>query len=560
MPCSSCNENSITILGWSQISSQNGNCGCTDCDPTNVANSSCVFYSGPNLNCLGVETCDDLNTVLSKIDEKLCTVIGDYSLYNKYCLDDLSTINTEQQFVEAVAQQFCTLKSTVDTFLTTSFPAYQTTVDSRFDAIEVPGITCSAASVLNTDSLNSILTKYCTQISSIKSNLDLTGVDWDQCFVVGTNPVTLSQAFDVIIDQICLVKGIAQSGSSSLPTFNNVGSCLPAPVTSTDSLVDTVNKIKSKLCTLPTFDSGSVSWGCIAPAATFQDSLQNVISKLSDLSQSSIVQVSSDFTLTPVNPSDLCQGWQLNFAGSIVDRKFALNSGDSAPDYFLNKVVAGAGVVFDTVTIPGKVVVKSDGSSVDEKVKSFIGDPVSGYLSDKLEGNIDVAAGLTINVALNPTTNKVQVTPVLDMAQFLESQFSFIQSNESLRAAFCELVSGCTTNPPVNPTPSGVLYVSSTLSGMQISVVNPNTAYSITSGAFPINAGQSLSGTVNGTVAPISVTLTGSPVVGGNLTLYKNGVPVQCINITTAGTYFFMAVNFAPTDNITISLSTGSCT
>jgi hypothetical protein len=555
MGCQSCNDTYQTVLGFSQISG-NSNCACTDCDPVSVQKTSCVYYGGPNLNCLGVETCDDLDVVLSKIDEKVCAVTGDYSLYNKFCLDDVTPITNEQEFVEAISEQFCSLKTNTESFLNTAFPDYQTVVDNRFDAIETPGIICSVASVVGTDSLNTILTKYCTLLSEIKSNLDVSGVDWGQCFIVSGTPTTLSQAFDLVIDQICAVK--ASIGSSVvLPTFNNVGSCLPAPLTTTDSLEDTVNKIKTKLCTLPTFDNNAVSWGCITSSSSLQGAVQSIINKLSFLSQNSVVAVSSDFTLVPVNGSDVCQGYQLTLAAGITDRKFSLNSGDATSGFFLDKVEAGTNVAFDTVSVPGKVVINSP-AGADENVRAFTGDPTTGFLIDKLEGAVDIAAGLTINVSANPTTNKVSIIPIMDMATFISSQLQFIQSNDTLRSVFCNLVASCTTTPPDPGTPDGIFYVSSTLSGVQITAVAPVGAYAITTGALPISAGQSASGNVIGTVLPISVTITGTPVIPGNLTLYKNGVAQQSISVTGAGVFNFLAVTFANTDNMTISLSTGA--
>jgi hypothetical protein len=557
MGCQSCNDTYQTVLGFSQISG-NSNCACTDCEPVNVQKTSCVYYGGPNLNCLGVETCDDLDVVLSKIDEKVCAVTGDYSLYNKFCLDDVTAITNEQQFVEAISEQFCSLKTNTETFLNTSFPDYQTVVDNRFDTIETPGITCTIASVVNTDSLNTILTKYCTLLSQIQSNLDVSGVDWDQCFVVSGVPSTLSQAFDLVIDQICAVKS-SMGASVVLPVFNNIGSCLPAPLTATDTLESTVNKIKTKLCTLPTFDNTLVTWGCVASSVSLQGTVQNIISKLSFLSQNSVVSVTSDFTLIPVNSSDLCQGYQLALASGIVDRKFSLNSGDTSSGFFLDKVQAGTNVNFDTISVPGKVVINSP-AGADEKVKAFTGDPTNGYLIDKLEGAVDIAAGLTINISTNSTTNKVRIVPTLDLATFITSQLQFIQSNDTLRAVFCNLVSSCTTTPPDPGTPDGIFYISSTLSGVQITAVAPTGAYAITTGALPISAGQSASGNVIGTTLPISVTITGTPVIPGNLTLYKNGVAQQQISITGAGVFSFLAVTFANTDNMTISLSTGALT
>lgn len=42
-------------------------CGCSDPYSNKVAGSN-VKYTGPNLPSVGVNTCDDLNTVLQKID------------------------------------------------------------------------------------------------------------------------------------------------------------------------------------------------------------------------------------------------------------------------------------------------------------------------------------------------------------------------------------------------------------------------------------------------------------------------------------------------------------
>jgi hypothetical protein len=61
----------------------------------------------------------------------------------------------------------------------------------------------------------------------------------------------------------------------------------------------------------------------------------------------------------------------------------------------------------------------------------------------------------------------------------------------------------------------------------------------------------------------IGVTLTGTvPSEGGetySLQLYKNGSQIDCINITTTGSFSFGSHSFMSTDIINIQMTTGSC-
>jgi hypothetical protein len=71
------------IIGSFAHLGKTSNCGCgcgTDgcsCDPIQ---SDAVIYSGPNLPCTGVQTCDTLTNALMKMDSRICELITD--LYN----------------------------------------------------------------------------------------------------------------------------------------------------------------------------------------------------------------------------------------------------------------------------------------------------------------------------------------------------------------------------------------------------------------------------------------------------------------------------------------------
>lgn len=460
MPCEGCNQSGNVILGYSQLIG-GGDCQCTNCESGSVVKTSCVYYGGPNLNNTGIETCDDLNTVLSKIDQALSATLGDYSTYNKYCLDDTSAILNEQQFVEAISSYVCTLRSDFDTFVGTTYSGFVNSINSRVSSLEIPGVTCAIAGITDSDGINTIYAKICTTLTNLNSQFSLTGVDWSQEYPTSPAPVNLVQAFNVVIDQIGLVKDLAEQNTSTLPTFNNVGSCLPAPVTATDSLVDTVNKIKTRLCSTPTFDPNNIAFDCIVTGTTLEDSIQNIIAAVSTLSRAAINQVSSDFNLVPIDLGDSCQGYRLELSGSIADTKIALNSSDPNPGTFVDKFAAGVGVTFDYLSQPGKVVISSQAAVTEGIVKSDITDTAPAPLIDKLVASSQVVDGLSIEVTVDLATHKVVITPSLDLATLVSNQLDLIDSNSVLRAKFCELVRSC-PSPCEAPSNVEVIYGTTT--------------------------------------------------------------------------------------------------
>ena len=66
---------SYHIIGNYAHRGRNHECGCqTDnsCCTAEPIPSSGVIYSGPNLPCTGIRTCEDLDTALQKIDAQIC--------------------------------------------------------------------------------------------------------------------------------------------------------------------------------------------------------------------------------------------------------------------------------------------------------------------------------------------------------------------------------------------------------------------------------------------------------------------------------------------------------
>lgn len=455
MPCPDCSPNNVYNSNYQQLMS---NSGCGNCTPT-----SNLSYDGPSLVCSEIESCDNLNDVISKLDAAICTAVGDYSTYNKYCLDDVTPILTSQQFVEAISSAHCTLKTNFENFVNLTFDDYSEAIDGRLDAIERPGITCTSASVLNTDTLQTVLTKYCVKFVAIDNLLNISSVDWDQCFTVPVAPTNIVQGFDLLIDQICAVKAlVGTGGGGTLPVFNNVGSCLPAPLTTTDTLVNTVNKIKTRLCQSPVFDINALTWNCVTkPSSTTTDlqaAFQTVLTELQNLKQSFPSFDNSHFTVSNVDNSNLCLGKriQLTAPPAANDRFVALNGFDLTPGFLENKLAEGAGVSFDLLANPGKLTIAASNVGGDGKVKLNLTDPTSGFLVDKIVAG-PIAEGITVTVTPDTGTGQLKIGATIDMTALAVSLFTEIENNTELSRVLCNLMASC-PSPCAPPSNVNVTY------------------------------------------------------------------------------------------------------
>ena len=98
--------------------------------------------------------------------------------------------------------------------------------------------------------------------------------------------------------------------------------------------------------------------------------------------------------------------------------------------------------------------------------------------------------------------------------------------------------------------------VNSSLGGTLITSIVGISGFSLAGSVAP---GGTDTGTHSAFTGTISATITGTPVVAGNVTLYKNGVLVQCIAVSAAGTFTFSSQTFIVSDTILVSLGLGGC-
>lgn len=425
---------------------------CANSGCSSTVNSKCVYYAGPNLSCSGIETNDSIELSLQKIDEQICSVIGDYSNYQFNCLTAWwgGSITEESEFVDAITAYACEIVTTLEQFTGTTFPAFEEEINDRVDTLASPEITCTAAGVTSSDDLFTILEKYCAKFGDIDDELDISGVVWNNCLTVFTPPTNVAEAFELVQSQICQV--LAASGGS-LPTFNNTGSCLPDPGSS-DSLEDTVDKIKTRLCEVPTWDASNITWGCVTTPSVdtdLEEAIQNIVDPITTLLEAMPTFDTGDFVVTATDSGDPCAGVTISLATPIdVDRYVASNSGDTSPGTLADKLVAGTNLTLDYTTSPGQVIVNATSGTGDNKVKADTTDTTAGYLDEKLNG----ASGNNISIlaTYNAGTEQVDLTPSIDEEGLLDALLDLLQPGTNLYIKFCEKVAGCPSpcDPPQN--------------------------------------------------------------------------------------------------------------
>lgn len=456
MACTNCTQTTASITGFIPAN-------CTDI-PSCFLDAGCVFYTGPALNCSGIATNDGLDTILQKIDPLLCAATGDYSTYNTYCL---APITTQKQFVESISNFVCTLRDDFDTFVGTTYATFTTTTNSRLSALEVPGITCSSASVVNTDTLQQVLNKYCTKFGTIDAALNPSSANWTSCYVVSPLPTTIVGGFNTLISQICILKGLVDANIGIPPTFNNVGSCLPTPVTAADSLVDTVNKIKVRLCQTGTIDTTSLSFGCVSNSVSsgtdLQGTLQNILTKVTQIAQTLPTAWSPDFVITNTDNGNLCLGKTVNLASAITpDRFVAATPSDMSPGTLQQKLVPGTNMSLDYITAPGFVIINSSaGVGVgDHKVAVDGADGTPNYLVSKI-----LSGGAVNGIQVTPSIDAINEVMLLNMSVNLNALFQALidtlSTDPTLYANFCSAVAGC-PSPCDAPSNVTVTYLSGT--------------------------------------------------------------------------------------------------
>lgn len=464
--------------------------GCNSCTDVNTDD---VMYTGGDASCISIPSNVSLTQVITLLGQAICgggVIDPDYSGYDTACLvnDENSQIQTRSEFVKSISSYVCLLRSDVDAHYL-ELSQGLSNLEDQVNNDKLPALTsCPAVGIVPQDNINSVLTKLIGASCDLYTQLDPSAANWNTCYTV-TPPTTIVAGFNAVLTMICDLKGTISSGPS-LPVFDNTGSCLASPVTDSDTLVVTINKIKDKLCSVPDFIAGNINFGCLAEETSLQDTVQSLVDNVIDLKTNIPMDWDTDyFTVTPLSPGDVCQGVEVTLNTSLLDRYVSLDNSDNNPGYLLDKIKAGDNILFDTST-PGEVTISSTvsggGGSADSfKLKTSAGDPTEDYLMAKLDTGNDTGINLSLTHETSGSSYKAKITPVIDFETFAGEILTAIENDPTLLNKFCSLVAGCAVddtqyyNLSITNTYSDTIHVIFQAEQSNPSVVIANTGTAI---------------------------------------------------------------------------------
>lgn len=498
--------------------------GCSTGPSQAITDSSNIMYTGANLTAIGVTSNSNLEVVLSNINTAVGAITGiDWASFNYACLP--TPITSAQDFSETISTYLCNLNTSYTTFTGTTYVNKIAEIEQDITDINNPELTsCVAVGIISSDNLIGVLTKLMNNLCSLNTEQDPSSANWNEYFSTDPVPTTITEGFNVVLDQIGNLMNTVD-GYEPLPTFDNTNTCLATPTT-TDSLYDTILKIRTLLCTLPDFDINSISWtSCIANpnpggGADLISTIQTLVTYLDTTYVNRVTYWDPTyFDVTNTSPSDSCSGQSITLQSGLgfEDKMVALNGSDTSPNYLLNKMINGTGINFDTATSPGTVIIST--TVQDVKVKANAGDTVAGYLIDKIDGKTDPTAAIAINESYNATTDMVDLTPSINYGNLAAQWMETVFNNPTLYAQFSEMV--CAAQPCPDGSPrsvSGNISVISGSAAVEFSVefdqASPLLAF-YSSGNIAASAGDVI------TTGAFTVTSPSIPV-NGTLTINNN--------------------------------------
>lgn len=548
MACDTCTEQSNNNLPYN-FGNPVETVNCTQSTCASITDALCVKYTSTNFNCISNES-KTLEDILKSIDSLVCGVSGGipWNTFNYACLEGITTAQT---FAEVISSYICDLSDTVTNNyeeLTNLITNITTTGTGSF----VPAISgCSYTGVVNTDTLTQILTKFNNKFCDLNSRLDISSVDWDQCFAVVTPPTTLPGAFDLLIDQICQVKTDIPTGYTP-PTFDNTLTCLPTPG-ATDSLTATISKIIAKLCSLPTFDVGDLDpFLCTGIGSTLTEVIENIRTRVTENTYRSIEEVGPGLVLLDIGSPEACTGKRLELdPNAFPDEMVKANAADTTPGYLIDKLNAGDNLTIDDTTLVGTVTI----SATDSHVKTSSIDPTTGFLLQKLivDSLPELSLALTEDVSTDPASYKARITPTIDWYALTEKILLTIKDSTTLTSLFCDI--DCGSLPTcIAPSNFSVMW----------ELPNFQIGYGVPSGITGVNVYYREKGDVtwlDATVSPVNpqppVSASSILVTGLDpLTIYQFKVASICPDTSESDSNILEAFSTAPLGVVVTPTST----
>lgn len=396
--------------------------------------ASYIIYTGTNTTNVPITANQNLETILQHIDTAIGTSNSapNYTSFNLHCLRPTYTITNTQQFAESITDFLCTFSANYTTFSGTTYPAAISTITTAINGLQDPALTYSPFSITNTDGIQTVYSKMFTGFTAISTSIDPYTANWSTLSITPSHSVVTT--WNNVISYVSGLATTVAGKQAALGTFDNSSNCLAGGAT--DSISTTVNLLRSYICTLTGYSSGSITWGCVSSSDTLTGALNNIISTLSSVATNYLSNVGTGLIRTTAGA---CGGYVAS-----VDTTWnglyqvMVDDADSSPDYLVNKIESTDSSI--TISNTGTALNLSVATSPNSnKLKVNSGDTSPDYLANKvIAGSGSWGIGLNISVV----NNQLALSPnVISNTSMIQSFISAVADDPDLLSAFGVLVS-----------------------------------------------------------------------------------------------------------------------
>lgn len=407
-----------------------------------------ITYSSVPLTYISVTAGMNLQTILQNINTAInsSSAAPNYSGYNLACVvqtDGTTHPTNTQNFAEGISKILCDHITTYTTFVGTTYPAAISTLTTSINGITSPALTYVPFGITSADSLTSVYSKFFTGFntfgfSTSTSTFDSFTANW------GTLSITPSHStittWNNIIAYLSSLTTTVSGKQATLGTFNNSGNCLAGGIT--DSISTTVASLITYTCSLPSFTTSGITWGCITPQSNLQTTIQALLSSLTSVINNYIAGNGTGLTITTIGS---CLGKSLavdtTWSGLY---KAMVNSSDTTPNFLANKFTSTGSTIAITTAVDNHTLNLEVVTPFNGKLLVDNTDSIPGYLIEKIP-TIAGNWGLSIVVTANSDHSQLNLTPnVQNPDLFVQNLIQTLSDSPDLLSQWCNLMSKCT--------------------------------------------------------------------------------------------------------------------
>lgn len=407
--------------------------------------STLIVYTGITTSNIPITAGQDLQTILQNIDDTFgSVVVPDYSSYDLYCItqiDGSSHPTNTQNFAEGISKIVCDNRDDFDEFVSGTYTTAIDTLTTSVNGILAPALTYAPFSITSADSLSTVYSKMFTGFTGYNTALNPSSANWGT-LSISPSPTTVTNGFNSLITYLSTLTTTVSGKQASLGTFDNSANCLGGGAT--DTALQTINYLRTYVCTLPEFAAGDITEGCLTAQSDLQDWMQHIVDTISGMMTEYVGGAGAAGTLTytagtSCNPATLT----VNVTSNAF-HKVAVDSSDATYGFLEDKVNEGTGITITKVTDGG--IEKMEFSVTDPNTNEVIvndDDSTPGPLATKIPSNFGTWGLSLISTASGDNSQLLLAPQVTSPDTLVANILNYISTNPTLLAQFCAIIDQC---------------------------------------------------------------------------------------------------------------------